>query len=97
MKNLNIPYEITLVYFDHGTDLFPEVVNKKDLTKLLRNKVYNSVKSDNFNLNGNKTVEEKDISEVVVLNSGFHISLAENSLFSSYGRYNVKYGKEDLE
>ena len=93
MKNLNIPYEITLVYFDHGTDLFPEVVNKKDLTKPLRNKVYNSVKSDNFNLNGNKTVEEKDISEVVVLNSGFHISLAENSLFSSYGRYNVKYGE----
>lgn len=94
MKNLNIPYKITLVYFDHGTDLFPEVVNKKDLTKPLRNKVYNSVKSDNFNLNGNKTVEEKDISEVVVLNSGFHISLAENSLFSSYGRYNVKYGED---
>lgn len=93
MKNLNIPYEITLVYFDHGTDLFPEVVNKKDLTKPLRNKVYNSVKSANFNLNGNKTVEEKDISEVVVLNSGFHISLAENSLFSSYERYNVKYGE----
>lgn len=45
MKNLNIPYEITLVYFDHGTDLFPEVVNKKDLTKPLRNKVYNSVLS----------------------------------------------------
>lgn len=93
MKNLNIPYEIVLVYFDHGTDLFPEVVNKKDLTKPLRNKVYNSVKSANFNLNGNKTVEEKDISEVVVLNSGFHISLAENSLFSSYERYNVKYGE----
>lgn len=93
MKNLNIPYEIVLVYFDHGTDLFPEVVNKKDLTKPLRNKVYNSVKSANFNLNGNKTVEEKDISEVIVLNSGFHISLAENSLFSSYGRYNVKYGE----
>lgn len=93
MKNLNIPYEITLVYFDHGTDLFPEVVNKKDLTKPLRKKVYNSVKSANFNLNGNKTVEEKDISEVVVLNSGFHISLAENSLFSSYERYNVKYGE----
>ena len=94
MKNLNIPYKITLVYFDHGTDSFPEVVNKKDLTKPLRNKVYKSVKSDNFNLNGNKTVEEKDISEVVVLNSGFHISLAENSLFSSYGRYNVKYGED---
>lgn len=93
MKNLNIPYEIVLVYFDHGTDLFPEVVNKKDLTKPLRNKVYNSVKSANFNLNGNKTVEEKDISEVVVLNSGFHISLAENSLLSSYERYNVKYGE----
>lgn len=93
MKNLNIPYEITLVYFDHGTDLFPEVVNKKDLTKPSRKKVYNSVKSANFNLNGNKTVEEKDISEVVVLNSGFHISLAENSLFSSYERYNVKYGE----
>lgn len=93
MKNLNILYEIVLVYFDHGTDLFPEVVNKKDLTKPLRNKVYNSVKSANFNLNGNKTVEEKDISEVVVLNSGFHISLAENSLFSSYERYNVKYGE----
>lgn len=93
MKNLNIPYEIVLVYFDHGTDLFPEVVNKKDLTKPLRNKVYNSVKSANFNLNNNKTVEEKDISEVVVLNSGFHISLAENSLFSSYGRHNVKYGE----
>lgn len=93
MKNLNIPYEIVLVYFDHGTDLFPEVVNKKDLTKPLRNKVYNSVKSANFNLNGNKTVEEKDISEVVVLNSGFHISLAENSLFFSYERYNVKYGE----
>lgn len=92
MKNLNIPYEIVLVYFDHGTDLFPEVVNKKDLTKPSRNKVYNSVKSANFNLNGNKTVEEKDISEVVVLNSGFHISLAENSLFSSYER-NVKYGE----
>lgn len=91
MKNLNIPYEIVLVYFDHGTDLFPEVVNKKDLTKPSRKKVYNSVKSANFNLNGNKTVEEKDISEVVVLNSGFHISLAENSLFSSYERYNVKY------
>lgn len=90
MKNLNIPYEIVLVYFDHGTDLFPEVVNKKDLTKPSRKKVYNSVKSANFNLNGNKTVEEKDISEVVVLNSGFHISLAENSLFSSY---NVKYGE----
>lgn len=90
---MNIPYEITLVYFDHGTDLFPEVVNKKDLTKPLRKKVYNSVKSANFNLNGNKTVEEKDISEVIVLNSGFHISLAENSLFSSYGRYNVKYGE----
>lgn len=44
-------------------------------------------------MNGNKTVEEKDISEVVVLNSGFHISLAENSLFSSYERYNVKYGE----
>lgn len=42
MKNLNIPYEITLVYFDHGTDLFPEVVNKKDLTKPSRKKVYNS-------------------------------------------------------
>lgn len=93
MKNLNIPYEIVLVYFDHGTDLFPEVVNKKDLTKPSRKKVYNSVKSANFNLNGNKTVEEKDISEVVVLNSGFHISLAENSLFSSYERYNVKYGE----
>ena len=90
---MNIPYEITLVYFDHGTDLFPEVVNKKDLTKPLRNKVYNSVKSANFNLNGNKIVEEKDISEVVVLNSGFHIFLAENSLFSSYGRYNVKCGE----
>lgn len=36
MKNLNIPYEIVLVYFDHGTDLFPEVVNKKDLTKPLQ-------------------------------------------------------------
>lgn len=93
MKNLNIPYEIVLVYFDHGTDLFPEVVNKKDLTKPSRKKVYNSVKSANFNLNGNKTVEEKDISEVVVLNSGFHISLAENSLFYSYERYNVKYGE----
>lgn len=93
MKNLNIPYEIVLVYFDHGTDLFPEVVNKKDLTKPSRKKVYNSVKSANFNLNGNKTVEEKYISEVVVLNSGFHISLAENSLFSSYERYNVKYGE----
>lgn len=93
MKNLNIPYEIVLVYFDHGTDLFPEVVNKKDLTKPSRKKVYNSVKSANFNLNGNKTVKEKDISEVVVLNSGFHISLAENSLFSSYERYNVKYGE----
>lgn len=93
MKNLNIPYEIVLVYFDHGTDLFPEVVNKKDLTKPSRKKVYNSVKSANFNLNGNKTVEEKDISEVVVLNSGFHISLAENSLFSSYERHNVKYGE----
>lgn len=96
MKNLNIPYEIVLVYFDHGTDLFPEVVNKKDLTKPSRKKVYNSVKSANFNLNGNKTVEEKDISEVVVLNSGFHISLAENSLFSSYERYNVKYGEGGL-
>ncbi len=47
----------------------------------MRNKVYNSVKSDNFNLNGNKTVEEKDISEVVVLNSDFIYLLAENSLF----------------
>lgn len=93
MKNLNIPYEIALVYFDHGADLFPEVVNKKDLTKPSRKKVYNSVKSANFHLNNNKIVEEKDISEVIILNSGFHISLAENSLFSSYGRHNVKYGE----
>ena len=59
MKNLNIPYEITLVYFDHGTDLFPEVVNKKDLTKPLRNKVYNSVKSDNFNSDKSPFTSEK--------------------------------------
>lgn len=93
MKNLNIPYEIALVYFDHGADLFPEVINKKDLTKPLRRKVYDNVKSANFNLNGNKTVEEKDISEVIILNSGFHISLAENSLFSSYWKHNIKYGE----
>lgn len=91
MKNLNIPYEVVLIYFDRGTDLFPEIINKKDLTKSLRKKVYNNIKLANFHFNDNKQVENKDISEVIISNSGFHISLAENSLFSPL-RYNVKYG-----
>lgn len=90
MKNLNIPYEVVLIYFNQGTELFPKIVNKKNLTKPLRKKIYDDIKITSFYKNRNKAVEDKDISEVTISNSGFHVSLVENSIFG--GEFNnIRY------
>lgn len=74
---MNIPYELTLFYVDKGSAqvrFFPEIVSKKLVTKQKRKKIYKTIKSRE-SLYLRNTVEDKDITEVTILNSNFEIFL----------------------